>query len=181
MRAVSLDSIKIRSKTTVWKIYCSDEKVYNYLRMGGSIEDAVRLMDAVKVEKVEVNGNILLIEGANFIWRAVRGDTGLTYFNEANSYIGVGDGTASASASQTGLQGTNKFYKKVDAGYPTITDNKITFRATFGGTEANFAWNEWTVANGPSDAAINLNRKVESLGTKSSGTMWILQVELSLT
>ena len=55
-----------------------------------------------------------------------------------------------------------------------------TFRSTFGDTEANFAWNEWTVANGSDDSATNLNRKVESLGTKSSGSTWIITVELSI-
>jgi hypothetical protein len=37
------------------------------------------------------------------------------------------------------------------------------------------------VANGPDDTAINLNRKVESLGTKSSGSTWILQVTLTIS
>jgi hypothetical protein len=43
------------------------------------------------------------------------------------------------------------------------------------------SWNEWTVANGSSDTAVNLNRKVESLGTKTSGATWVLQVELSIS
>ena len=43
------------------------------------------------------------------------------------------------------------------------------------------SWNEWTVANGDTDDAINLNRKVESLGTKAEGTTWIFTVELSLS
>jgi len=83
--------------------------------------------------------------------------------------------------SQTGLQGTNKYYKIVDSGYPQISGTQIIFRATFGPNEANFSWNEWTVANGSSDAAVNLNRKVENLGTKSSGSTWVLQVTLSIS
>ncbi|MHC1628477.1 MAG: hypothetical protein ACXQTI_06595, partial [Candidatus Nezhaarchaeales archaeon] len=83
--------------------------------------------------------------------------------------------------SQTGLTGTNKYYKGMDTGYPVFgSARKATFRSTFGGTEANFTWNEWTVANGPDDTSINLNRKVESLGTKSEGSTWILTVELSI-
>jgi hypothetical protein len=57
----------------------------------------------------------------------------------------------------------------------------VIFRSTFGTAEANFTWAEWTVANGNSDTAVNLNRKVESLGTKTSGATWVLQVELSIS
>jgi len=147
------------------------------LQAGGRIED---FLDRL-VETREVVGNVFLNEGINFIWQAVTGASGLTFFNSANSYIGVGDGTAAADPSQTGLQGTNKYYKIVDSGYPQISGTQIIFRATFGPNEANFSWNEWTVANGSSDAAVNLNRKVENLGTKSSGSTWVLQVTLSIS
>lgn len=167
------------SRTVVWKLGRVGEGVYKMLRSGKPVEEVISSFN-VKAEKVETEGNVFLIEGINFLWRMARGDAGLTPFNEANSHIGVGDGTASASPTQTGLQGANKYYKRVDAGYPIIADNKITFRATFDGTEANFAWNEWTVANGSSDDAVNLNRKVESLGVKSEGATWVLQVELTI-
>jgi len=147
------------------------------LQAGGRIED---FLDRL-VETRQVVGNVFLNEGINFIWQAVTGASGLTFFNSANSYIGVGDGTAAADPSQTGLQGTNKYYKIVDSGYPQISGTQIIFRATFGPNEANFSWNEWTVANGSSDAAVNLNRKVENLGTKSSGSTWVLQVTLSIS
>lgn len=171
---------RIKTKTTVWKLGNVNEVVYRQLRAGRHVDEITKEYN-ITAEKKEIEGNVFLIEGVNFLWRIARGDTGLTPFNEANSYIGVGDGTTPASSSQTGLLGTNKYYKKVDSGFPMITDNKITFRATFGGDEANFAWNEWTVANGSSDTAVNLNRKVETLGVKSSGATWVFQVELSIT
>jgi len=37
------------------------------------------------------------------------------------------------------------------------------------------------VANGSSDAAVNLNRKVQNLGTKASGTTWIAQLTITLS
>jgi hypothetical protein len=122
---------------------------------------------------------VFLNEGINYLWRLAMGETGLTPFS-SNSCIGVGDGTASASATQTGLLGTNKYYKQVDSGYPQVSGTQIIFQATFGPTEANFAWNEWTVANGCGDEYINLNRKVEPLGTKSEGATWVLQVVLTI-
>jgi len=168
---------KIKTISRIYKFIDPDEKIAKALQAGGRIED---FLDRL-VETREVVGNVFLNEGINFIWQAVTGASGLTFFNSANSYIGVGDGTAAADPSQTGLQGTNKYYKIVDSGYPQISGTQIIFRATFGPNEANFSWNEWTVANGSSDAAVNLNRKVENLGTKSSGSTWVLQVTLSIS
>jgi hypothetical protein len=59
----------------------------------------------------------------------------------------------------------NKYFKGMDSGYPTYgTAQKATWRSTFGPDEANFAWNEITVVNGPDDTAKNLNRKVQAMG-----------------
>jgi hypothetical protein len=127
-----------------------------------------------------VPGNILLNEGIDLAWTLICGGSG-TPFNNANSYIGVGDSPIPAGASQTGLQGTNKAYKAMDAGYPTFgTAQQARWQSTYGGTEANFSWQEITVANGPSDTAINLNRKVQDLGTKASGTTWVAQLTITL-
>ena len=128
-----------------------------------------------------IEGNILLNEGINNgIWPLVAGDASATPFDNTNARIGVGDGTDPEDATQTGLTGLNQAYKGMDAGYPTYgTNQEIVFQATFGETEANFTWNEWTVDNGAT-AGVNLNRKVENLGTKSTGT-WVLRVSLSLS
>lgn len=126
-------------------------------------------------------GNLLLNEGINELW-TILCSSGGTKFDNSNAYLGVGDSTTAESPTQTGLLGTNKFYKAMDAGYPTYgTNQKATWKATFGATEANFAWNEFTVANGNSDAAKNLNRKVSSQGTKQSGQVWELTLEITLS
>lgn len=114
---------------------------------------------------------------ATFAAQATIGEA-VTPFNNANARIGVGDGTTAFSASQTDLQGTNKLRKGMDAGYPTRSGNTVTFRATYGSTEANFAWNEWGVFNAASGGTM-LNRKVESLGTKVSGSIWVFEVQLT--
>ncbi|MEM2385982.1 MAG: hypothetical protein QXO67_03265 [Candidatus Bathyarchaeia archaeon] len=129
----------------------------------------------------ESSHNCFLIEGMNEMWNLILGLTA-TPFNSSNAYIGVGDGTASESESQTGLQGTNKYYKGMASGYPQgpsqAGDKKAVFRSVFGSNEANFAWNEVTVANGGSDAAVNMLRIVASKGTKSSGEEWTAEVEV---
>ncbi len=137
-------------------------------------------------EVMEMDGNSLLDEGINLLWNLVCGAAG-TAFSNANAFIGVGDSSTAAVRTQTGLQGSNKFYKAMDATYPQSgASAKAVFKSTFASSEANFAWNEWSVANGNGTAGdtstvINLNRKVESMGTKASGSTWVLTVEISLT
>lgn len=117
--------------------------------------------------------------GRNFIAQAIINDTP-TFFTNANARIGVGDSPTAFAASQTDLQATtNKLRAAMETSFPTRTDNVLTFKSSFGASEANFAWNEWGIFNDAS-AGTMLNRKVEALGTKSGGT-WILTVELTVT
>jgi len=132
-------------------------------------------------EVVEGEGNCLLNTGIDEIWDLVTGAvSGASHiFDNAAAQIGVGDSNTAADATQTDLQAaTNKTYKGMESGYPTSTSQKATFKASFGSSEANYAWEEWVVKQ--STSAICLNRKVESLGTKSTGT-WTLEVEISLS
>jgi hypothetical protein len=128
-----------------------------------------------------VLGNLALQEGlALLIDRLI--DVASTGFGAAYARLGVGDGSTAAAATQTGLQGTNKLYKPMDASYPQRSGTtQCIWRATFTESEANFTWNEWTIANGASDSSVNLNRKVPSpsLGLKPNTEIWTLQVTLT--
>lgn len=129
-------------------------------------------------EVIEEEGNCLLNSGIDEIWDLVTGASA-NHYDNTNAQIGVGDSNTAANATQTDLQATtNKTYKGMESSYPTSTSQKVTFKASFGSTEANYAWEEWVVKH--STSAICLNRKVESLGTKSTGT-WTLEVEISLS
>lgn len=142
--------------------------------------------------------NLLMYGGASCQWQTLIGNgtatagQALTYFNNAQAAIGVGDSSTAAAATQTNLQGavsgTNRFRVGMDATYPLHTDATtsgaatITFRATFGTGTANVAWNEWGVFNSATDATGRmLNRKVESLGTKTSSATWTFTVTLTLS
>lgn len=104
-----------------------------------------------------------------------------TPFNNANSYIGVGDSTTAYAAGQTDLvAATNKMRKAMDATYPQTATNVVTFRSTFATTDANWSWQEWGVFNAAA-AGTMLNRKVESLGTKTSAQTWQFTVTLTFT
>ena len=143
-------------------------------------------------EVIEGYGNLLMYGGASCLWETLIGNgTGtagnsLTYFNNANAALGVGDSTTAEAATQTDLQAsTNKQRKAVDSTYPQHTDGTtsgaatVTFKATFGTSDANFAWQEWGTFNATSGGRM-LNRKVTSLGTKTSAASWAFTVTLTL-
>jgi hypothetical protein len=132
-------------------------------------------------EIIEQEGNCLLNAGIDEMWDLVTGAvSGADHiYDNTAAQIGVGDSSTTAAASQTDLQAaSNKTYKGADSGYPTSASQKATFKSSFGSSDANYAWEEWVVKQATSE--ICLNRKVESLGTKSSGT-WTLEVDITLS
>lgn len=132
----------------------------------------------------EIDGNIMLNSGIDEIWDLVCGTGSPTAFDTANAKLGVGDSATGESAAQTGLQAaTNKLYKAVDGGYPTTSAQQAVFQATFGGTDANYAWNEFCVNNGATNEStgVRMNRKVSAQGTKTAGQTWILTLTLTLS
>lgn len=151
-------------------------------------------------DTVEVEGNLLVIGGASIQWQTLIGNgvgtagAATGYFSNANACISVGDSTTTAVDTHTELQAaTNRVRKAMDSTYPLHTDStgtagskSITFRSTFITTDANYAWQEWGIFNGPgtggppTTGARMLNRKVESLGTKTSAATWVLTITLSL-
>lgn len=139
----------------------------------------------------EVAGNLLLNEGIQRMLDLLIGVAG-TAFNNANSYLGVGDTATAAAATQTELLATqnaaNRFYKGMNATYPQRVSQTVTWQADFTSAEGNFVWNEWSVAAGATTASgsgylvgtTNLNRKVAALGTKVTGT-WTLSVSVTIS
>lgn len=128
------------------------------------------------------DGNILLNEGIDELWDLGTGTGSPTAWNNANARLGVGDSSAAESASQTGLQAaSNKTYKGMNSGYPTAATQKGTWQADFTGAEANYAWNEFTVSNAADDTGKNLNRRVSAQGTKTSGQIWTLTLDITLS
>lgn len=144
-------------------------------------EIAGQVPDEVMVQK----GNLLLNDGINLMLKVLTNTHGtLNYYSSGSAYIRVGNSTTAASASQTDLQGASKTSKAMDAGYPTVSAQTATWKSTFGTSDANYAWEEVGVANGsgtPDGTAPRLlNRKVQSFGTKASGSTWTMQLDLTI-
>jgi len=117
--------------------------------------------------------------GRNWIAQAIINDSAPTHFDNSNAYLGSGNSNTAFDAAQTDLQGGSKLRRGMEATYPQRTDNVISFRSLFGTGDANWAWNEWCVAN-HATAGVMLSRKVESLGTKAATQSWLLDVTLTV-
>lgn len=126
-------------------------------------------------------GNLLLNEGITNLLTLAMGGAGTAYGN-ATAYIGVGDSSTAAAATQTGLQAaSNKAWAAMEATYPQVSNQSIIFRSVFGDGTAEFAWNEFSVGNSNDDSGENLNRKVVAKGTKSPGESWTLTCMITLS
>lgn len=151
-------------------------------------------MELYATEKHE--GNAVLGTGANCIWALLAGDAGagsgtLSYFNNSNTRLYVGNNTNVVDPDQNdggGFRGSTA-YASCGAGYPMYAEDdgsdynyRIAFRGLFGTSEANFAWEEWGVANGDfGGSGTLLNRRQESMGTKTDSEQWSFAVELYLS
>lgn len=143
-------------------------------------------------EIVQGVGNLLMNVGADVIWErlitrnpSTAAGALLSAFSTL-SRIGVSTSNTAAAASQTGLQGSTKWYSSMAASYPAHTTGTSTaartcsFRSVFTTSQANIAWNEWAIFNGTATGRM-LNRKVQSLGTKTSAAQWTFTASLTLS
>lgn len=150
-------------------------------------------------EVIQREGNLLTYGGADAIWLGLRdglsATTGLanTRFNNANACIKVGDTNTAAAATQTDLAApnttTDRAFAGMESSYPThttgtgsSTSSKMVFRSVFSTAVGNFAWEEWGIFNRvTANTGRMLNRKAESLGTKTAAATWTFTVTLSLS
>jgi hypothetical protein len=146
-------------------------------------------------ECAEIQGNLFLNEGIQrlqdmtMIATVTSNQTATNPWSNANAYLGVGDSNTAEAATQVELQAaSNRFYKAMNATYPSRSSQTVSFQSDYTSAEANFAWQEWSVAAGATTASgagfttgtTNLNRKVASLGTKSTGT-WTLTSQITIS
>lgn len=134
------------------------------------------------MEEVSFEGNILVNEGINYLLTMIGTDakTGTPWSN-ANANLIVGTGSGAAAATDVEGTFTAGVLATMVTAYPTYgTDQKITWKASFGALVANQAWNEFGVLNAASSGKL-LNRKVSAQGTKTSGQVWELTLEITLS
>lgn len=185
--AVGKDVIGIKQKRgiiekmfekAVWTIdrYASNadkkaKKIYSKAK-------ALKLFGAPQFSKVD--GNLLVNEGINEIWKLICGTGGAQYSNALANLI-VGTGSGAAAATDTEATFTAGVKKAMEASFPTYgTSQKAAWKSSYGSAEANQAWNEFGCLNNATSGKL-LNRKVSAQGTKVSGQTWDLNLEITLS
>lgn len=142
-------------------------------------------------ERLDVGGNLLTTAGLTRIMSLLIAAGGQAMDN-THTRLGVGDSSTAEAVGQTDLQAasgtTHRYFMTMTATYPSVAVAVATFKVSFASADGNFAWNEWgiTIDSGSSAAsstvgATLVNRKVVSLGTKASGSVWSLTVTLTLS
>lgn len=168
--------------TVAEKIKITGHVKASYYRGSWSAEDIDAGLAGMPHQTEEAH-NILVTAGITLWLNLLIGAGGTTYAN-ANTYIGVGDSSTAAAIGQTDLQAaTNKFKRVMDATFPTVASNVVTFRTTYATTEANFSLQEIGVFNGGPAFATGtmLNRAVSNLGTKTSASTLVLTVTITVS
>ena len=156
----------------------------------GLLEPSGDLLSAYGVmpyETIEVEGNLLTTAGLTRLTALLIASGSPQAVTNTSARIGVGNSNTAAAVGQTDLQGASKYFKVMDATFPTVSGGEVTLKSSFATGDANFAWEEWcvdigtpTVTSGATVNACMLNRKVASLGTKASGT-WALTVTITFS
>jgi hypothetical protein len=181
--------MEIERERISWKAHWRIDKfrdptgaIAKTMQLGASMTEILRHFPEAFIATEEWNDNLGLNEGLGELIDIICGLSTPTKWDNANARLGVGDSNTAEAATQTGLQAsTNKTYKTMDTSYPARTNQTAEWRATFGASDANYAWEEYTVVNAATDAGKNLNRKCSSKGTKASGETWTLSLQITFS
>jgi hypothetical protein len=189
-----------------WKAYARVEKYSAAqtafaVRRSGLVEPdgslLRKLCGAPEDGTAEAFGNLLVTVGLAAITGLIIGGGG-NAFSHTNAIVGVGAGTTTAAITDTALTDdntSNAYYQQADASFPTNSNGVITCQCTFASGNANYAWQEWcwaiggggTITAGDHLSAVTataptmVNHKVQSLGTKGSGSSWVFTTTVTLS
>jgi hypothetical protein len=164
------------------KFHDAADEVARTLQSGAALRSAASDFADALIGSETFHSNLALNEGLGELIDLICGLGSPTKWDNTHAYLGVGDSNTISEATQTGLQASiNKTYKPMDTGYPQRTNQTVEWRATFGSQDANYTWEEYTVANAADDSGKNLNRKVAGKGTKVAGETWTLSLQITFT
>lgn len=153
---------------------------------------------ATPYETRHVHGNLLTRLGRKRLIDRLVGTASNQALDATHTRIGVGNGNTAAADTDTDLAAAsgagNRQFELVDS-VPTVgsgaSSGVFTAIATFETGDANFAWEEWGVDGGTADGTTVTsegnttpglcNRKVQSLGTKTSAAAWVFTITVTIT
>lgn len=185
------DSARWRPLVTVEK-YDDDQVAHVIRRLGLVLPPSGADLAALckPYEVLEAPGNLLTTAGLQRLTNLLIGAGGQALTNTA-ARLGVGNSATAAAVGQTDLQAVagaaNRWFQPMDATFPTAVNGVVTLKSTFATGDGNFVWAEWgadigtpTVTASAVVSATLLNRAVQALGTKASGS-WVLTATITIT
>jgi hypothetical protein len=157
-----------------------DPRIGMLSRRGVAIQELNRMFPGQYLGRTVFPGNCLLNAGITQILNLLTSTGSPTVYSNGNAYLGVGDSTTAAVATQTALQAsTNKTYVAMNGGYPSVSAQTATWQSTFTSGQAQYGWNEFGLFNAAAGGGTMLNRLVSAQGTKGAAT-WVLSLALTL-
>jgi hypothetical protein len=181
------DGMKHKTIARIDKFLDPDSIIHKLVTLGcplsvlrGSFAD--KYLGFVEFDNGEPDGNLCLNTGIQSFEGYLAGISTPSphVWSNAYAYLGVGDSTTAAVATQADLQAsTNKTYVGMNASYPSQSNQTLTWQASFGSGSANYAWNEFVVTNSAGTGGTCLNRLVSAQGTKTSGQTWVLSLSIT--
>lgn len=182
------DRASHKTRWVIFKFADEDGLIEKLLKKGLSQETLAnifphRLLGISRFEgHPNAKGNLCLNTGIQGFEKLIAGlSSPPNAWDNAHAYLGVGDSTTAAVATQTDLQAaTNYAYVGMVGGYPSQASQTLSWQASFGSGVANYAWNEFVVTNASTKGSgVCLNRLVSAQGTKTSGQTWVLTLQIT--
>lgn len=184
------DSVKWRAHLTIERF--DGEQTEWVKSRTGLLEPRGRDFAALGVDPYsvsEVPNNLLTTAGLGRIVTILNLGTG-NLISTTTARVGAGNGAGTAAIGDTDLSAAagsaNRWFQTCTV---TTPSNVLTFAATFGTADGNFAWNEWgvdigtaTVSSSNAVSAVLLNHKTSiAQGTKASGQTWTATATITLS
>jgi hypothetical protein len=181
------DGMRHKTIARIDKFMDPDNIIHKLVTLGCPLEVlksafADKYLGSVEFDSGEPSGNLCLNSGIQSFEGYLAGISTPSphVWSNAYAYLGVGDSTTAAVATQTDLQAaTNKTYVGMVASYPSQSSQTLTWQSSFGSGSANYAWQEFVVTNSGGSGGTCLNRLVSAQGTKTSGQTWILSLSIT--
>lgn len=199
MTEARTDTINWHAHARVDKFTAEDEeKAKRYAGEQGIPLSQALLELASPYDTIEADGNLLTRLGRRRLMDRLVGTASNQALDATHTRIGVGNSSTAAADTDTDLAAAagagNRQFELVDAVGTVGTgasSGVVTFVATFETADANFAWAEWGIDGGTADGTTVtaegnttpglINRKVTSLGTKTSAASWVFTVTITIT
>lgn len=118
--------------------------------------------------------NGLLNGGITLMWNLIIGASAV-HFDSTNSRLVIGTSNTAFSAAHTGVQ-SSLVTLTMDGGYPAVSAQSTSWRATANTATGNGSWQEFCITNNTTA----MNRAVSNQGTKTSSDIWVPTLTITL-